>query len=345
MLYSRQYFVADKITVVTFFITKLFGLWPYKFQHSDRHIEYDFFSIIYSVFAPILILFAYVYVGSYLFTESIKSIDRSSIFTSLPLQLIVMVYSYLIIISYLTLYVGQHLNSKRKVNAYVKCKKIADCMRQFRTEYVDIKDFLSKYLLKTIVYEILNFSLFYHNFVSSSSEVVNSRSYLLMFIYLPTFTVRLNTNIFFGGVLFFHVLYKQLNRKLKSVFSRLKVAHNVREDVFPISVEFEKASFLYFELATAMRAFTSVFSFQITLWITTQLIILTTQYFYQYVAITQLTRGNYFVWTNLTMLSSIFMSMYDLITTALECNSLVKEVSIVKFCVYILMGVKLSILD
>lgn len=327
MLYSRQYFIAGKIVVVTFFILKIFGLWPYKYEFSKRPIEFDFLSIIFSVVVPLFVIFAYFYIGSHLFTDSLKSKELPAIFASFPLQLIVLSYSYLVIISYLILCVGQHLQGKRKEIAYVKCKKVVNCIREFRTECVDIKKYLNKFFLRTLVYDVFHFSLFYYN-LSSSSLVVMSQPFLSIFVYLPIYIVRLNTNAFFGGILFFNVIYKQLNQRLKKIFSRLDALH-VRADVFRIiNVEFEKTSLLYFELATAIRAFGSIFSFQIILWIAAQLIVLTTQFFYQYIAIVNLSvkRESYFVGTNLSMLGAIIMTMYELIATASACNSLKNEV-------------------
>lgn len=323
MFYRRQYIIVTRTIVVTFFIIKVFGLWPYKFQLSSRQMEYSLFSIIYSIFAPCIILCAYVYIGSDLYSESSKN-PPSKVFTSEPLQMIVFLYSYLVIISYVILYAGQHLQYKRKKVAYFKCKKVADCMSEFITEYEDVKPFVTRFLLKTLVYDILNFSLFVYN-LSSVTDQLRSQPYLPILIYLPTYTIRLNTNVFYGGILFFNLLYKQLNGCLSKLLQQNQ--HLCEAELSDLNIQLEKVSMLYFELLAAMKAFNSVFSFQITLFITTQLIVLTTQYFSQYVAVVEsIVNENYFVKHNLTVLGAIVMSTYELLATGYACNSLVKEV-------------------
>lgn len=320
---KRQYCIANRIIAVTFCVIKVFGLWPYKIQHSGHRIDYNSFSIIaiiYSIVEPSMVIIAYVCFGSELFTETPNE-QSLQIITSPPLQLIVFLYSNVVIISYFILYFGQLLQYQSKRIAYLKCRKVTDCMRACRTEYVDIQPFLIKFFLKTIVYDVVNFLLFFYN-IFSSSEKVQSKPYLTIIIYLPIFTIRLNTNAFFAGILVFNVLYRQLNESLCKIFS----PQNSRGELF--NFQLEKYSMLYFESASAMKAFNSLFFFQITLWFITQLISLTTGLFYQYIAVVQLmaTNESYFKRQNVVILGSIIMSVYEVFTTAHACNSLVKEV-------------------
>lgn len=321
--YKRQYFIANRIIVVTLYVIKVFGLWPYKLQFSTtQRMEYSAVSIIYSVFAPIFFISAYVFIGAEIYTEKPKGY-LVKIFSSVPLQLISLLYSYLLIISYVSVYISQPLQYGRKRIAYFKCKNVVNCMRAYRTEYINIREFLIKFLLKTIVYDILNFLLFFHHMIWTSTKV-QSEPYWTILVYLPVFAIRLSTNVFYGGLLFFNVLYKELNESLSKIF----VVQNSRHIH---AAEFEKFSMLYFELAKAMRAFNSIFSVQVTLWISTQLLTLTVQCFYQYVAVVQLilVKESYFHTDNVSMLLAIIASMYEIFTTAHACNSLVKEVKIV----------------
>lgn len=330
MLYSYQYFVAERMIVVIFVIVKVFGLWPYKYKLSESgyQIETSLLSIIYSIFAPALILFAFVCTTSYLYTENSESQQHHEMFASLPLKLIVQFYSYVVIISYLILYVGQHLQYERKKNVYRKCKRIADCMREYGREYIwdhiDLKPFFCKFLCKTLVYDLSHIALLFYN-LSWSSETVKSHPYISIFVCLPFFIIRLNMNVFYGGVLFFNVLHKQLNQSLDKIRLQQKTRN---ENTLAAETQFEKASILYFELIKAMKAFNAVFSLQILLWITTQLILLTTHFFYQYVAVVQLVakKGNYFEVQNFTILVTIILSTYELFTTGFACNALVTEV-------------------
>lgn len=331
----HQYPIVNRILVVAFFLIKVFGLWPYKFQGSGRQMEYSIFSISYSVFTPCVILFGYLYIGSDLYHGG-STDPPLKIFSSVPMQLIVFLYSYLVIISYVILYAGQHLLYKRKKVAYFKCKKVADSMIEYRTEFDDVKPFVTNFLLKTIVYDVLNFSLFFFNLCSASVKV-QSQPYLSILVYLPIFVIRLNTNIFYGGMLFFNVLYKQLNINLSKTFFRLnavgclrKKHHLLEAELYNLNIQLEKASMIFFELTHAMEAFNSVFSFQITLWMSTQLIMLTTQTFVLYVAFVDFirTNENNFVRENLTVAAAILMSTYELVITGYSCNSLVREVNL-----------------
>lgn len=318
MLFTDQHLLVNRLVSVTFFLMKIFGLWPYKVKLSARQIEYNFLSIIYSIFVPIIILIAYVLVTFHLFFEDLRNTRLSnSAFRSSALQLVIQCYSHLVIISYLILYFTQHLQRKKKEIAYIKCLKIIDCMKDYRSETIrdDIRQSVYKFLVKTSVYDILNFSFYLYN-VTSVSDTLQSKPYLSIFIYLPIFVVRFNTNVFYGGIVVFNVLFKQLNQHLNGKWTGRS--------------EFEKNLRLYFELVTAIRTFTSIFSFQITLWITIQLLLMTSQYLHQCVTIIQLTANNesYLVVENITILTAIVMSSYEVLSTTSACNSLVRKVSV-----------------
>lgn len=64
MSYRRQYIIANRIQIVTFYLIKVLGLWPYKFHISKHQIDHSLFLTVYSVIAPVLMLYVYVTVGS-----------------------------------------------------------------------------------------------------------------------------------------------------------------------------------------------------------------------------------------------------------------------------------------
>lgn len=327
MLYTRQYFIADRVKVVTFFLIKIFGLWPYKVNLSTHQIELDLLAIIYSIIMSSLMMFAYVYIGSALFDENLHGELRAQVFASLPLQMIVTCYSYLVIVSYLIMYVGQHFLYKKKKSVYLMCEKLADCMREYRTESVNFNGFLMKFFCKSLVYDVVCFALFLYN-LSSSSVTVNSHPYLSIFVYLPIYTIRLNTNVFYGGILFFNVVYKQLNQNLNKIFDRHGRTHIRPTELSELSSQFEKASMLYIELFKATKAFNSLFAFQLTIWITTQLLTMITQVFYQYVALVRVVafKESFFVNQNIAIVMAMLLTSYEVYTTAFACNSLMREV-------------------
>lgn len=337
MSYKRQYIITNKIQVVTFYLIKVLGLWPYKFQVAKYQIEYSFFMIIYSVVVPSLMLYGYVAVGSDIYSGAGETaVPPSKMFASVPLQLVVILYSYLVIISYLLMYVGQHLNYERRKCSFSICKKVADCMKEYQ-EFLDTSTYITKFLLKTLVYDFFNFFIFFYNMTWASNQI-HTKPYLAIVIYLPIFAMRLNTNVFYGGILLFNIFFKQINISLNRIFCRSNESEFAQGKLYNLNNQLEKVYVLYFELIQGTKAFNSVFSFQILIWFTVQLIVLITQTFYQYVAVVQLIKKNesYFVRQNVSILLAIFMSTYELLSTASACNSLVKEVNYLfmsyKFC-------------
>lgn len=319
MSFSRHNFYINRMIVVTFLIIRIFGLWPYKLKLSDSRLEHSTFSTVYSIILPILLLLAYMHVGAGLFDSTWKVRE---VFKSVPLQLIVIFFAYMTMVSYILLYVFQHIQYKRIKLACSRCEKVVECIRQYSTEYVDIQSFVNKFILRTVVYDLFNFSLFHYN-MSWYSNIIKARPYLTLFVYFPMYAVRLVINVFYGGTLFFNVLFKQLNRS----FNKILVDERLRE-VLTVEIEFEKASLLYKQLIKAVRSFNLVFNFQISLWMFSQLILLTIQLFYQYVAIVQLAvnDGSYVGERHFIVFASIIFSIYELLTIAFACNSLVREV-------------------
>lgn len=153
-----QYIVAKKILLLTFYLVKVFGLWPYNFDLLKRQIDYSFFGVIYSIIVPVLILTLYVYVliGS----EMYNAATHTTTFASWTLQFVVS-YSHMVLISYILLYIGQHFQSKQTKLAYFKCKKVADCMEEYQRKFVDVKKYIINFLFKTLVCDFLNLSIFF----------------------------------------------------------------------------------------------------------------------------------------------------------------------------------------
>lgn len=151
------------------------------------------------------------------------------------------------------MYVGQHLNYESRKCFYLKYKKVADCMREYQ-EFVDISQYITKYLLKTLVYDVFNFSLFFYTMLWASNKLQES-PYLAIVVYLPFVAMRLNTNVFYGGILLFNVFFKQINCSLYEIFCRSNESEYVQGKLFNFNNQLEKAYVLYFELIQATKAF------------------------------------------------------------------------------------------
>lgn len=326
---KQQYNIAKKIILLTFFATKVFGLWPYKIHLTKHRIEHNYFSVLYSVVLPILTLFAYTQIASDAFNTSTKS----DTFSSWTLQFVVLFYSYLVMLSYVLLYLGQHLQYQKTRLAYLKCRRVADCIKEFLIDFLDIKISIISALFRTFIYDIVHFSLFLYNLALVTDK--DFRLFLAVLIYLPIYAIRLYANVYYLGILIAYVLMKQLNYNLKSILSSMKDIGNIRENskviyverLDQINCELEKVSKIYLELVDATKTFNSVFGLHNVLWITMQLVLLITQYFYQYVAAVQLFKYNNDVSDQYILISSALMlSSYEFLTTTNTCTSLITEV-------------------
>lgn len=96
-----------------------------------------------------------------------------------------------------------------------------------------------------------------------------------------------------------------------------------------LSDEIDELSILYYKVIQATRAFNSVFSIQMSLWMFSQLVILLLQNFHQYVGIVQLIMhpSTFLVIQNLSIFGAIFLTSYDIFSTCYACDTLLNEVS------------------
>lgn len=236
------------------------------------------------------------------------------------------------------LYVGLYFQFNKIKSAFSLCKKAVDLMGAYRSSYVDFRKYLIYFLLKTIVSDIVNLSIMFFN-IKSISYIIQSKPYLALFILLPIIPLRLYVNVFYGGLLITNVFFKQLNNSLADILCRaeqyeknkiiLKNKYLLMENYCKLSDELDKLSKSYFQLNQAIKAFSSVFSFQILLWISAQLMFLIMEHFYQYVAIVQFIRtDNRFALRQICIIFVVtFNSMSDIFSTSYACDSLVTEVS------------------
>lgn len=329
---NRQQYIANKIIVSTYFVVQLLGFWPYK-SVIKTQIEHSFYGVIYSVVVPILMLYAYVSFGSDAYSGTTTS---NATFSSWTLQLVVLLYSYIVIVSYVFLYIGQHLIFRKTKLAYYKCKRVADCMKGFQRKFVDIKLNIANALFKTIIYDLLHFALFYYN-LSLVTDKNELRFYAAIFVYLPVFAIRLHANVFYEGMLIANVFFKQLNYAIKDILSSIDTIGTLQsgqnrvlyvDELNRLNCEFEKVSMIYIEVVDATRSFNAIFGFQNVLWITMQLLILIIQNFYQFVAIVELIVKNESSLANqsIAIFGAIILSSYEVLSTTHACNTVVTEV-------------------
>lgn len=341
MSYKYQFLILNKILTFTHFCVELYGLWPYRIDKLNRQIKYNYSKVIYSIVLPCILLSFFVIAGKSFFKEARSKMG----FNGLIVEIISDAYFFLFVISYVSVYIGQHLESNKTKLAYIKCVEVMEYLKRFPNHSVDFRKYLVYFLLKALVLELLFFSLFWFNLIRNTQDV-HSNPYLPLLMYSPIVAIKLYTNIFYGGILLLVVILKQLNKNLLHIVMTMnkttEIHSNFNETYCRISDEVDKLSTLHFKLNEATRAFNSCFNFQILLWMTTQLCVLIVRCFNQYIGLVQLIGKTEnlkpTVIQNIIVLGVTIISSLDLFTTSFACEELLTEVL---YCIFSYLYIKL----
>lgn len=328
---KNQIRILRNISAAIYFVTQVFGLWPYNLDKSRPRIKCNSLKCIYSIILPFIVLYNYYTFGV---VELASSRSTSSNFVhSNTMNLITDFYAIFIIFSYASLYVGQHLKFRISESVYFKFVDIIELLKTFPTPSVDLRKYFVNFFIKTIVFDVFNLLVLWYN-LSRSSNVVASHPFLPLFLYTPVMAVRLYENVFYGGVLFVDLVFKQLNKSLLKIVLMQKTGEICRkkniDKYCQLSDELDKLSTLHFKLSETIKAINSIFDVQLLLWMVLQLAGLTIRCFYQYVGIAHLlnSQGNYklVVGQNFITLVITFSTWIEILLTSYACESLVTEV-------------------
>lgn len=168
-----------------------------------------------------------------------------------------------------------------------KCTEVMELLKTFSIESMDLRQCFITFFIKTTAFDIYNLSVLWFH-LSRSTNVLIAYPYLPIFLYTPVMAVRLNENIFYGGVSLLHTVFKQLNENLLEIV-RTRKSSEVYRKILPVeSDDLEKLEKLHFKLSEAMKAFNSIFDDHIGLWIILQLTGLIIRCFFQYIGIAHL---------------------------------------------------------
>lgn len=333
MSQKYQFSILRKIFSCTYFVIQLFGLWPYSIDNSTRHIKYNFFKFIYSIVMPVAVLHNYVVFGK-TYVQASKS---TLYFSSETMETITYLYALVIIVSYISLYVEQHLTLNKMKSVYFKCLEVIELLKKYPNKSVDLKKYLVYFFIKTIAFDILNYLVFWFN-MSRSSDILSGNPYLSLLLYTPAFSIRLNQNVFYGGVLLIDIIFKFLNKRVVGIviaMDKTRKIYSKNNRCFAgkychLSDELDNLSKLHSKLSEATKALNSFFYFQLLLWIILQLVVLIIRCFFQYIGIVTLLSKHenysYNVILNLTVFGITILAWFELISTAYAFESLVTEV-------------------
>lgn len=325
---GKQLLILRKFFAFSYFVTQVFGLWPYNI---DRTTRYNFSKFIYSIVLPLLTLYIYYTFG---LTKLVLMQSGSSNYVqSKTMNMITDLYAIFIIVSYISMYVGQHFKFEISKSAYLKCVEVMNLLETFSNRNANLRKYFVNIFIKTIVFDVFNLLVLWFN-VHRSSNILASHPYLPIVIYLPVMFVRLYENLFYGGVLAFGIFFKQLNQRLHKIVTTGKTSEIHRKNNIgkycQLSDELDKLSKLHFELSEATKAFNSIFDIQLLLWIVVQLGGLIIRCFYQYVGIVHLLNSHEsyaaIFWQNFITLVVTSSTLIEILLTSYACESLVTEV-------------------
>lgn len=324
MLTNYQLLAFKKLLSFFLFAANIFGLLPFSFVSSNRHIKYSFLKAFYSVFALCFGSTSYWIIGSHVF-----GIISKSYFNSFTLKLVTSIHGYSVLIIFLFVYIGPHINSRKIEITYSKCKEIVDVMNEFFKQkrirfWIYILDIIVKTVVIDIIVVLLSLQSYYR-----STNIMTTKFYFLFL--LPPIAVRLHLNLFYGALLVFNVYFKKLNESLNDIVTKAKIigSHNhLMEKSCDLSDEVDAIAILYFRLSEAVKLINSIFSVNNTVGHALIVLGLTIQSLLLFLGIKELIRlgSDFIIFHSIVGFFFILLSSYDLLTTAYAAERLVKEV-------------------
>lgn len=215
MLIKYQALVLKKLLSFFYFTVNIFGLWAFKFTPSNRHIKYSCVKAFYSAFLLCFGSATYWIIGSYFL-----SMMKRTFVNTFTLKLVLSIHSFSVLITFLFVHIGLHINSRKIEIAYSKCKKLIDVLNgSFCHKHICIWSYLLDIILKTVVFDTVIVLL---HLQSYSKFPIKMSSIVSIFLLLPKIAVRLHLNVFYGALLVFNVYFKKLNASLSDIVVEAK---------------------------------------------------------------------------------------------------------------------------
>lgn len=304
--YRAQVLVLKKLLSFFIFVINIFGLWPFRIFPSNGRIKYCYLKALYSVLMLCCGSLTYLIIGAYVFGI------RKNHFNSFTLKLVTSIHGYSILIIFVFVYIGPHLNSRKIEITYSKCKEIFDVINgSFCFKRTSILLYLLDIVMKTVVYDIIMAVLSLQIF-SRSSNTMSITIFLLLL--LPPIAARLYMNLFYGALLVLDFYFKKLNESLNDIITKAQI--NWMEKNSELSDRIDSVSIMYFRLTDATKSINGIFSFNITLGHTLTVIALIIQSLLIFVGIME----------NIFGLIFMPLAFYDIFSTAVAADKVEREV-------------------
>lgn len=318
-----------KFFAVISLVAKFFGLCPYAIDKTTNGLSYHYIRTIYSIIFFIVVLFSYCSFGPGTLNSSEQTVQIPSDTMEVLIQLLV----YVMIVTFIQLYVGIHFKFGAIKWAYQNCLKVVPLLESFKLDRSEVKRFFVTFFLKSVGYEILDFFVLCFN-LSRYSNILSIYPFIPLIMNAPRIIIKFYHNIFYGGVSILHIGFKLVNRELQTKIASQRTSELYgkcnAETYSRLSDELDKLLTWHGELSEATKAFNLVFDVQLFLWIIMQLFWLLVRYFYQYVEVMQLlsTRESYkqFILPNIFYISSAILTWTEILLTSSVCESIANEV-------------------
>lgn len=309
-----QEYLVKIIGKLIFITVKLCGIWPYSFDSSSQTFSLNSFFLIYSfIFSSATLILFYIYN-----TEIFDGQNQE--FSSFAIKIISFLYYNVMIILYITLYLGNYCKfnqiKKLLINGCKFCTSSED-------SYVG---FLIMFLVKSVVYDFLFI------YITIADSFQNSKSpyatvFGAIYITIPPVVIRVVPNLHYGCILGGHFYFRKINSRIKILCKTIR--NDLENEPEHIYDQLERIYLDHLNLTKLINRCNDICSLQIVLYVFSQIIgllfftiaqfILFKHYFEVYAT---------FVRSLVFSTISIVLIIYDLYATFAACDRIVTEVNI-----------------
>lgn len=326
----NQIAILKKLLTVTYFVTVIFGFWPYNVGRNDNHSRYNSFKFIYSLVLPCVVTYTYFSYAIFMLTSPITT---QAVFHSKIMGIITAFHVALTIFCYLVLYVRQHKKFRTRQSIYLKFARVMELLKILSVGKVDLRPYFVIFLIRTVVLEACSYSAMWFN-LSNSANILTLHPFLPIFLYAPTLTIRFYENLFYGVVLLLHIVFRQINEKILMIIRRGgEISQkNSMVNYCQLCDQLDRLLDLHTELGETTAVFNSMFNVHIGLYIVVEMCGIILRFFFQYIDIVYLLDsskdyGN-IIAKNILNFGFLMLSWIELILLSTACGSLSNEVNI-----------------
>ncbi len=316
-----EVFFQKFIKILTVSTARLYGLWPHRFDSKLTSLLFLIYSLAFSSATPIVF-----------FTYYLSIYDNLSYaFNSFAVVLLDDMYLYLIVIQFLTLYLGIYIKHKRIKIFLAQASDMYEASFKMGVRYLRV---WIRFLFKSIVYDIcFSFVVIVGPFLDSKAPLANVVGAII--INLPPTVVRVVPNLYYGCIMGGQLCYRDINNRIRLLRSRID-ENTVTVDY--ICEELDQLCIGHFSVTKFMNECNALCSLQVVLLIVYQVIGLQ---FFVILQVVFLKRGTDFLDNALNIVLFI-ITMIDLYTTFAVCEHILHEV--IKFLFVFFLSLRYIIL-